>query len=133
MRDYETASMQKWLGIGLIGASGLIHLIEGPEYLQEVRYIGLLFVASVVGALLAAFGIARGERWGWMLGVLVAGGSIAGYLLSRSIGLPDFRENTWQAFAEPLGLLSLLVEGLFLVVAARALAVRPGSRQPLTI
>jgi hypothetical protein len=133
MRDYETASMQKWLGIGLIGASGLIHLIEGPEYLQEVRYIGLLFVASVVGALLAAFGIARGERWGWMLGVLVAGGSIAGYLLSRSIGLPGFRENTWQAFAEPLGLLSLLVEGLFLVVAARALAVRPGSRQPLTI
>ena len=84
MRDYETASMQKWLGIGLIGASGLIHLIEGPEYLQEVRYIGLLFVASVVGALLAAFGIARGERWGWMLGVLVAGGSIAGYLLSRA-------------------------------------------------
>lgn len=133
MRSYGASSMQKWLGIGLIGASGLIHLIEGPEYLQEVRYIGLLFVASVVGALLAAAGIALGERWGWVLGILVAGGSIVAYLLSRSIGLPGFRENTWEAFAEPLGLLSLLVEGLFLVVAARTLAVRPGSRQPMAV
>ena len=87
-------------------------------------YIGVLFALSVVGALLAAFGIYRGERWGWVLGVLVAGGSLIGYLLSRTIGLPLFRENTWEAFAEPVGLLSLLVESLFLVEAATVLSGR---------
>jgi hypothetical protein len=124
MGKVETTGMQRWLGIGLIAASGIIHLVETPEYLEEVRYIGILFAVSVVGALVAAVGIGRGERWGWVLGAVVAGGSIVAYLLSRTVGLPGFRENSWEEFAEPLGLLSLLVEGLFIVVAAMVLPVR---------
>jgi hypothetical protein len=117
----EVSSASTWAGIGLIAGSGLIHLVETPEYLGEVRYIGVLFALSVVGAIVAAIGIFRGERWGWGLGALVVGASIAGYLLSRTVGLPGFRENSWEEFAEPLGLLSLAVEGLFLVVAANVL------------
>jgi hypothetical protein len=124
MGKVETTGMQRWLGIGLIAASGIIHLVETPEYLEEVRYIGILFAVSVVGALVAAVGIGRGERWGWVLGAVVAGGSIVAYLLSRTVGLPGFRENSWEEFAEPLGLLSLLVEGLLIVVAAMVLPVR---------
>jgi hypothetical protein len=116
---------QRWAGIGLIVASGAIHFIETPEYLDEVRYIGVLFALSVIGALVVAVGIARNERWGWSLGLLVAGGSIAGYLLSRTIGLPGFQENSWEQFAEPLGLLSLLVEGTFVAMAADVLWRRP--------
>jgi hypothetical protein len=118
------SAAKKWAGIGLILASGLIHLVETPEYLGEMRYIGVLFILSVVGAVAAAIGIARNERWGWHVGLLVAGGSIAAYLLSRTVGLPFFRENSWEAFAEPIGLLSLLVEGLFVAVAASVLAYR---------
>jgi hypothetical protein len=120
----EVSSASTWAGIGLIAGSGLIHLVETPEYLGKVRYIGVLFALSVVGAIVAAIGIFRGERWGWGLGALVAGASIAGYLLSRTVGLPGFRENSWEEFAEPLGLLSLAVEGLFLVVATKVLAGR---------
>ena len=129
----DSATLRTWAGIGLIAATGLIHLVETPEYLEEMPYIGVLFALSVVGALLAAFGIYRGERWGWTLGVLVAGGSLVGYLLSRTIGLPLFRENTWEEFAEPVGLLSLLVEGLFLVVAASVLSVRTTVNEPGTL
>jgi hypothetical protein len=121
----EATRMQTWAGIGLIAASGVIHLVETPEYLEEVRYIGVLFALSVIGALVATAGIVRGERWGWRLGALVAGASIAGYLLSRTVGLPGFRENSWEEFAEPLGLLSVLVEGLFLVLAAPVLIGGP--------
>jgi hypothetical protein len=102
----------------------VIHLVETPEYLQEMRYIGILFALSVVGALLAAIGIFRDERWGWSLGLLIAGGSLVAYLLSRTIGLPGFRENSWEEFAEPLGLLSLVVEGLFVAVAVNVLSRR---------
>jgi hypothetical protein len=121
---------QKWLGVGLVLASGVVHLVETPEYLGEVRYVGVLFAISVVGALAAAFGIARGERWGWWLGVLVAGSSFIAYLLSRTIGLPGFRENSWEEFAEPMGLLSLLVEGGFLLVAANVLTHRAEAGAP---
>lgn len=130
MGSVETTNLRTWAGIGLIAASGVIHLVETPEYFQEMPYIGVLFGLSVAGALLAAFGIARRERWGWLLGVVVAGGSFIAYLLSRTIGLPGFRENSWEEFAEPLGLLSLLVEGLFLVVAANVLAGREGAARP---
>lgn len=124
MSSVESTNLRTWAGIGLIVATGLIHLVETPEYFGEMPYIGVLFALSVVGALLAAVGIYRRERWGWTLGVLVAGGSLVGYLLSRTIGLPLFRENTWEEFAEPVGLLSLLVEGLYLVVAASVLSSR---------
>ncbi len=128
VNQMNVVSWQRWTGVGLIAATGAIHLIETPEYYGEVRYIGILFALSVIGALVSAVGIARGERWSWQLGLLVAGGSLVAYLLSRTIGIPGFRENTWEEFAEPMGLLSLLVEGAFVVLAASVLWGRPSSR-----
>ena len=124
MGSVDVSSTKKWLGMGLIVAVGLVHLVETPEYLGEMPYIGVLFMLGVVGAVVAAIGIARDERWGWTLGLLVAGGSIVAYLLSRTVGLPFFRENSWEEFAEPVGLLSLLVEGLFVAVAATVIVPR---------
>jgi uncharacterized membrane protein YfcA len=101
-------------GISLIVVVGLIHLIDAPGDLQEAPYQGLLFVANFFGALTAAIGIYRGSRWGWSLGFLVAGGAFVGYVISRTVGLPGLPvEEEWL---EPLGLLSLLVEALFIVL-----------------
>jgi hypothetical protein len=99
-------------GISVIVIVGLIHLIDAPGDLQEAPYQGLLFLANVFGALLAAIGIYRGYRWGWNLGALVAGGAFVCYVISRTVGLPGLPvEEEWL---EPLGVLSLLVEGLFI-------------------
>ena len=99
-------------GISVIVIVGLIHLIDAPGDLQEAPYQGLLFLANFFGALLAAIGIYRGHRWGWTLGALVAGGAFVCYVISRTVGLPGLPvEEEWL---EPLGLLSLLVEGLFI-------------------
>jgi uncharacterized membrane protein YfcA len=98
-------------GISLIVIVGLIHLINSPGDLEEGSYAGLLYLANFVGALAAAVGIYRGERWGWALGLLVAAGAFAGYVVSRTVGLPGLPvEEEWL---EPLGVLSLLVEALF--------------------
>jgi uncharacterized membrane protein YfcA len=98
-------------GISVIVFVGLIHLIDAPGDLQEAPYQGMLFLANFFGALLAAIGIYRGNRWGWSLGVLVAGGAFVGYVVSRTVGLPGLPvEEEWL---EPLGLLSVLVEALF--------------------
>ena len=108
-------------GISLIIVVGLIHLIGAPEDLEEAPYQGLLFLGNFFGASLAAIGIYRGRSWGWDLGALVSVGAFAGYVISRTIGLPGLPvEEEWL---EPLGLLSMVVEalfvGLFLTVFVR--------------
>ena len=109
-------------GIALILVVGLIHLIDAPEDLEEGSYLGYLFVANFLGALVASVGIYRGNRWGWVLGLLVAGGAFAGYMISRTAGLPGLGvEEEWL---EPLGVLSLIVEALFVGVFL-AILVRP--------
>jgi hypothetical protein len=99
-------------GISLILIVGLIHLINSPGDLEEGSYTGVLYLANFAGAILAAVGIYRGRSWSWGLGALVSVGAFAGYVISRTIGLPGFAvEEEWL---EPLGLLSLLVEALFM-------------------
>ncbi len=97
-------------GTSLIAAVGLIHLLEAPEELEEITYLGLLFLVNFGGAVVAAIGIYRGHRWGWGLGTLLAAGAFIGYVISRTIGLPGMPVEEWL---EPLGVLSLLVEALF--------------------
>jgi hypothetical protein len=109
-------------GISLIVVVGLIHLIDAPEDLEEGSYLGFLFLANFLGALVAAAGIYRGNRWGWVLGLLVAGGAFAGYVVSRTAGLPGL--GIEEEGLEPLGVLSLVVEALFVGVFL-AILVRP--------
>jgi uncharacterized membrane protein YfcA len=98
-------------GISVIVIVGLIHLVGAPEDLEEAPYQGLLFLANFFGAVVAAIGIYRGRSWGWSLGALVSLGAFLGYVISRTTGLPGLPvEEEWL---EPLGLLSLLVESLF--------------------
>ncbi len=99
-------------GISLIVVVGLIHLINSPEDLEEGSYTGVLYLANFLGALAAAVGIYRGRRWGWALGLLIAAGAFVAYLISRTVGLPGLPVET--EWLEPLGVLSLIVEALFM-------------------
>ena len=113
------AELQAWgklriVGVALISLVGLIHLIEAPEYFEAATYLGLLFLANFAGATVAAVGIYRGLwSWGWGLGILLAASAFLGYILSRTVGLPGFYEDE---FFEPMGVLSLIVEALFVLL-----------------
>jgi hypothetical protein len=101
--------------IALVVVVGLIHLIGAPQHYRVAPYIGIGFVANFIGALVAAVGIYRDAMWGWVLGALVAGGAVVMYVVSRSVGLPGF-ERAVGRWSGPLGILSLVVEALFLAV-----------------
>ena len=113
-----------WAGIILVLATGLIHLIEGPENYEEAAYKGILFFLNAAGAIVAAIGIYRGEKlWGWSLGLLVTGGALLFYIASRTIGLPGLEaEDEWF---EPMGLASMVVEALFVLVYGYVMTQRP--------
>jgi hypothetical protein len=110
-------------GVALILLVGLIHLIDAPDSMSESTTKGLSFYANFVGAIVAALGIFLHRTWGWALGILVAAGAFVGYIVSRTVGIFGLPPDVWM---EPLGIASLVVEGLFVVVALRALT---GSRQ----
>ena len=118
-----------WAGILLVLATGLIHVVEGPANYHEAAYKGILFFLNAAGALVAARGIYRGEKlWGWTLGVLISAGALTLYIVSHTIGLPGLEiDDEWF---EPLGVASLLVEGLYVLVYASVMT-RPQPRQPM--
>jgi hypothetical protein len=113
----------KLAAIVLIVVVGLIHLIGAPQHYRVAPYIGVGFVANFIGALVAAIGIYRDALWGWLLGALVAGGALVMYLVSRSVGLPGF-EHAVGRWSGPLGILSSVVEVLFLAVFLLWLSAR---------
>ena len=88
-----------------LAATGVLHLALAPEYLSEQAYIGGLFIAGGITSLvLAAIMWVRDDARAWLASGLVALGMGAGFILSRTVGLPGFFESEWEAS----GLLSLL-------------------------
>ncbi len=110
-------------GIVLIVATGLIHLIRVPHHFEIAPYLGWLFIANFVGSLVVAVGIYRGSLWGWLLGVLIATASFVLFLVSRTIGLPATHHELVGHWST-LGIISLIVEGLFVALYVSVTALR---------
>ncbi|MEZ4860658.1 MAG: hypothetical protein R3C14_05100 [Caldilineaceae bacterium] len=122
MNNNQTSKVLVWSAIAFIIITGLVHLIDAGDAMGEAAYKGLLFYANGLAALVAAYGIYRGERsWGWHFGALIAAATIVGYVASRTVGLPQIPAEP-DEWLEPLGVVSLLAEGLFLVVYGWALS-----------
>jgi hypothetical protein len=108
--------------VGALGclAIAAIHIIDqggvpgakDPEYVQILYYL-----LEVAGVLAAGLLLTNFAKRGWILSLGVAAGPIFGYVLSRGPGLPDYRDDIGN-WAEPLGVLSLVVEGILLVITA---------------
>jgi hypothetical protein len=109
----------------------VIHVIDqggipgnkGPAYVGAGYYV--LEIAGVVAALLL---IQSNSVYGWLISLGVAAGPLVGYILSRGPGLPSYTDDkgNWN---EPLGVVSLIVEGFLLLLAlAPVLAARMRTR-----
>src|SRR4051794_32090444 len=96
---------------GLLAATGALHLLLAPEYLSEKGFVGVLFIVGGLTALAAAVRLWRAsDLASWVMGALICAGMGAGFILSRTTGLPGFHPHDWEAS----GLFSLLVEGGYL-------------------
>ncbi|MFG2561342.1 hypothetical protein [Streptomyces sp. NPDC048496] len=95
-------------------ANAVIHLSLVPSHLAEMPYIGILFLVGSVVMLCVASGLVlqRQPVGVWLIGAAASIGMIIGFLLSRTVGLPDYREAGWEP---PYGVLSLVVEGIFVL------------------
>jgi hypothetical protein len=111
----QSGTVWKWLGLGLILLIGVIHLVEAPDQFGDAIYKGVLFLLNFEGCVLAAAGIRQDRRLGWLLGAVIAIGAFIAYFWSRTLGLPTLPvdPDMW----EPIGVVSLIAELLFVVTA----------------
>ncbi|MFE2672327.1 hypothetical protein [Streptomyces hygroscopicus] len=127
----ETAWVGRWAGALSCLVVAAIHVVDqgGITATREPAYIGIAYhvleVAAVVAAALLLVGLVRP---GWLLAAGVAAGPVLGYVLSRGPGLPDYTDDVGN-WTEPLGLVSLAVEGALLLLSV-PLVVRSLRRGP---
>jgi hypothetical protein len=114
----------QWLGSGLLILIAVVHLYMAPAEYEESALLGYLFIANFLAALVAIVGIRRRASWGWVVGFWVAGGAIASYVVTRTVGMPGMEAEEWLY---PVGVLSIALETAFLVLFVLA---RPWAGHP---
>ena len=103
-------------GLVLLTAIAWIHFRDIPTKLLETPYMGWGYILLVAGcAASGAWLLTDQARIGYVLGSLIALGAIAGYGLTRSVGLPQAMGDIGN-WSEPSGVFSLIAEVAFVAV-----------------
>jgi hypothetical protein len=118
--DDSTATARRTVAaLGLLGIA-MIHLIDLPGKFEEGAYLGVGFIGLIIAAVLLAEGlIRRDDRRAWTFAALLSGAIIAGFVISRTVGLPGAADDIGN-WLEPLGLASLFVEGVVVLLSLSA-------------
>jgi hypothetical protein len=124
--------------IGLSGI-GLIHLLDSVDTYSETRWLFWAYVALIASTIIVGGALLHRPDARWLAAAaLLAATPIAGFILSRTTGLPGADDDI-GVWTEPLGLASLWVEGAVLATSSYALALlattqrAAAHRRPLTL
>ncbi|WP_426573748.1 hypothetical protein [Aquihabitans sp. McL0605] len=105
-------------GVVGLGAIALIHLLDLQGKLSETPYLGIAYIGLIVGCVIAAGMLVRGDvRRGWLLGGGLAAATLVGYAVNRTLGMPSATDDIGN-WLEPLGLASVFVEACVALLAA---------------
>ena len=118
-----------------VSAIGLIHLLDSVDTFHETRWLFWAYVLLMAATIVVAGALVHHpDRRAFAAAGLVALLPLAGYILSRTTGLPGSDDDIGN-WTDPLGLASLWVEGAVLLTAVYALAPRtvPATARPLKI
>jgi hypothetical protein len=101
------------------------HILDVGHKFEEAPYLATLFVALILMSLAvsALFLVARRLDGAWVLSIPLAALPLMGYVLSRTVGLPQIADHVGH-WNDPVGTASLVFELLLLGMAlgARSLA-----------
>ena len=112
---------------GLVGVA-LIHGLQVPDAFADAFYLGMLFAGAAAAAVLVAVALTRTSARGvWAAALALPALILIGYLFSRITGLPGATDDVGE-WDEPLGLASMVAEGLVVCVGA---AVLGAGRAPM--
>lgn len=105
----------------LLLLTAVVHLPLVPEHLAEAPYIGVLFITLATSCVvLAGLLLVADNRAVWAATGAVTLLAVVGFLLSRTVGLPELADEVGN-WTEPLGLPALLAETATVLVTAYTL------------
>ncbi|GAB3135988.1 hypothetical protein [Marisediminicola antarctica] len=112
------------IAVGLaLAVTAAIHVLDLPGKVEEVPYLAVAYVLLIVAAFVIMERIFRG---GVLVDYLAAIGLglaiLLAFVVNRTIGMPGATDDIGN-WLEPLGLLSLVVEGFVVWQAAAAVAL----------
>jgi hypothetical protein len=121
------AAVRGTVVVGLAGIA-VIHAVDSVGKWSEVRYVFWMYMALIVGALATGGAVLfTRSRLALLAAGAIAASAFAGYVLSRTTGLPSATDDIGN-WTEPLGLASLVVEGCVVaLVLAAYRALRPST------
>lgn len=115
-------------GVVLIVFIGLLNFhvphffLESATHLDAAAYgLALGLSVTIVAAVVAAVGIWRDGRWGWLLGLAVVATVVVLYISQETIGLPGLPQN----WLEPSRIVAVAVEAAFVALAVSWNAAGP--------
>jgi membrane protease YdiL (CAAX protease family) len=122
--DAVNDAVARTVGIVGLGGIALIHALQVPEAFEETAYLGVLFIGAILASLALTAVLTRtSDQRAWVAAGGLAAAIMFGYVLTRTSGLPDATLDVGN-WTEPLGLASLVAEGLVLCVTAGVFASR---------
>jgi hypothetical protein len=111
-------------GVVLILVTGLLNFHVPHFFLESSttfdaasRVLELVYVANLAGAVVAAVGIARNTRWGWIAGLALVALSFLLYVAQETLGLPGLPKD----WLERSRIVAVLVEVTYAITAWRRL------------
>lgn len=122
----DPAEHSPWRLVAVVAAAGMAvsHIPVIEEHLSEAPYIGVGFVLlTIAGLILMQLLLTRDTLLTWVAALAVSVLALLGYVLSRTIGLPQIGDDVGN-WSEPLGLVAIVSESILLLVAITHLATR---------
>jgi hypothetical protein len=111
----------------------IVHVDDqgGISAFTDPDWLGWAYRVLEVSALLVAVALLTGRLrvFAWISAALVAAGPLVGYLLSRTTGLPQERDDIGN-WSDPVGIASLAIEGLLMVLAGYVVARQVSRSSP---
>jgi hypothetical protein len=112
----------------LLVTTAVIHIDLVPEHLREAPYAGILFALLAASTLLlAGLVLVRDQPSAWTVTGAISLAAIAGYALSRTVGLPSMDDDVGD-WLNPLGVVAVCAETLTVLISLRCALVRTTSR-----
>jgi hypothetical protein len=105
------------------------HILDLGHKLAEAPYMGAAFIVLIAGSIAAALLLLDGRlvSVGWRVAMMLSLGAMVGYLLSRSVGLPQLASHVGH-WADPAGIAALTFEAAIAVLASGEISRIPSDR-----
>jgi hypothetical protein len=118
-------------GAVVLFSVGIVHALEIQGQVSGAVWLTAGFcLLTVVGPLAGLWLLVRPSSAAWQVGALICLADFTGYVLTRSVQVPGDTgdDGNWL---EPLGMVTLIIEGVFIILAVLVLAAarRPGQRE----